>query len=313
MKKRIIGGLIAIIVVALVVVFSGCIEKTPESITPGTPSEIPTKSEGRIIDVMKQVPNGSSLIYIDLKNLRKDTDLANIYDVWKNRVGEEFREVGIPEVGISTNKLNYLAMSGWDHIIGGNFDLKKIRGYLEDEGWQQDTYRGMEVWYIEGGRINGIALFEDEIIISGKKSGVKGIIEVMKEEEESLYDNKDVVDVVNKLPKGFYVTINSVEGSLGGGLQYTSKYEAGCKNVTMYGSSREKISEEEIKWQEVVKFKDERAAEDFIEHWNEGWTEIHNSHWIRYHPAEKYPELEVTTQNEYVICSVTQKITETAG
>jgi len=299
MDKKIIAVLIAIVAIASVMVFSGCIEKIPESATPETPLEIPTKSEGTVIDVMKQVPNGSSLMYVDLKNLRKDSDLANIYEMWKNHVIEHGDAVGIPEVGISTNKLNYLAKviakETGAVIIGGDFDLEKIRGYLDDAGLKQDTYRGEEIWYIENGGNSGIALFKDKIIIGDARR----IIQVMKGEEKNLYDNKDAVDVVNNLPKGFYVTINSVEGGLG--CLHKSKYEAGCKNVTSVGSSSlEKISKEEVKWQQVVKFKDERAAEDFVEHWNEGWT------------AEKYPELEVTAQNKFVICTMSQKITETA-
>ena len=211
MKKRFIGGLIAIVVVALVVVFSGCIEKIPESATPETPLEIPTKSEGTVIDVMKTVPNSSFLIYIDLKNLRKDADLENIYAGWKNQVVEVGNGVGIPEVGISTNKLIYLAKVSTKEtgtfsafIIGGNFDLEKIRGYLDDAGLKQDTYRGEEIWYKENeGYTLGIALFKDKLIIGDARR----IIQVMKGEEKSLYDNKDAIDVVNKLPDGFTITI----------------------------------------------------------------------------------------------------------
>ena len=79
MKKKTIAGLIAIVTIALVVAFSGCIEKTPESVLPETLSEIPTKSRGTAIDVMKQVPKGGSLLYVDCKKLREDPDLAPIW------------------------------------------------------------------------------------------------------------------------------------------------------------------------------------------------------------------------------------------
>jgi hypothetical protein len=232
MKNETIANLLAVVAITLIVVFSGCIEKAPESVIPDTPSEISIKSEGRIIDVMELVPNGSSLIYIDLKNLRKDADLENIYEMWKNQVLEYGNQLGIPEVGISTNKLNYLAKVSAKEtgalIIGGDFDLEKIRGYLDDAGLKQDTYRGEEIWYKENeGYTWGIALFKDKLIMGDARR----IIQVMKGEEKSLYDNKDAVDVVNKLPDGFTITI----------------YTEGGYDAKAGADSHVKMSEEEIK------------------------------------------------------------------
>lgn len=263
MKRKIMAVLMTALMVASVIMLLG--------------------SGGTVIDVMKQVPNvpNAELIYIDLENLRKDDDLAYLWeDKWKDEVVWLFKKASIPEVSISTNKLDYLAYIKDNplcsfYLIGGNFDLKKIRSYLEDEDWQQDTYRGMEVWYRERGNINEIALFEDEIII-GKKGDVKGIIQVMKGEVESLYDNKDAMDVVNKLPKGFYYAMVTAV------IMDSEAYA----NATMMVYSREKISKEEIEIQTIFKFKDERAAEDSAKQLE-----------------EQYPDLEVIVQDEYLIYS----------
>ena len=150
MNEKNIIGLIAIVAIASIVAFSGCIEKTPESQTPETPSDVPSKTKGTVIDVMKQVPNEPPIIYINLENMREDADLL-YWEYYQNSVVRMLRDAGIPEVAISVDKL-----AGFDDafLVWGDFELKKIIYYLEDESWQQDTYREVEVWYRESGKVN---------------------------------------------------------------------------------------------------------------------------------------------------------------
>lgn len=293
MEKKTIIDLIAIVAIALVVAFSGCVE-TSEVGTPEIPSEISTKSEGTVIDVMKHVPTGSVIGYINLKNMREDDDLAGYLEAYyPNYVGIMLSDAGIPEVAISIDKLAYCDGA---YFIWGDFDLKKIRGYLKDESWQQDTYREVEVWYREDGNVNEIALFKGEIMMGGKGC-VKPIIRVMKGEYKSLYDNKDMLDVVNKLPDGFTITMGMPEapfrfeeiGRMSGKRSSFFFGEVYGVVPMCFGSSQNKISKDELKMDTIYKFNDERTAEDVAKKMEQ-----------RYNGSEV--DVEVTTQDEYVIC-----------
>lgn len=287
MEKKTIIDLIAIVAIALVVAFSGCVE-TPEVGTQEIPSEISIKSEGTVIDVMKQVPTGSVIGYTNLRNMREDEDLAG--EAYPNFVGIMLSDVGIPEAAISIDKLAYCNGA---YLIWGDFDLKKIRGYLKDESWQQDTYRDVEVWYREDGNVNEIALFKGEIIMGGKDC-VKPIIRVMKGEYKSLYDNKDMLDVVNKLPDGFTITMGMPEAPFrfegAGRMSGTSFFGEDYGVVPVcFGSSQKKISKDELKIDTIYKFNDERTAED-----------VANKMEQRYNGSEV--DVEISTQDEYVTC-----------
>jgi hypothetical protein len=299
MKRKIIGGLIAIVVVALVVAFSGCIEKTPEPVLPETPSEIPTKSGGTAIDVMKQVPKGGSLLYVDCKKLREDPDLAPIWNQWKSNsfMTESLKDLPIPESDVPLNRLNYWALNkyrAFTYVIGGDFDLEKIRDDLQHRGWEKGTYRKVEVWHGENGDINEIALFEDKITAGGVEA-VETAIRVMKGEEESLHDEDDIIDIANKLSDGFIVTIRlRDELSLATLMLYEVDWPQG--DVKGWGSSFEKISKEDMKQQGIIKLTDESKAKDFVSSAQQkmkGWT-----------------GLEVTIQEEYVIGTAIYKIGE---
>lgn len=252
MKKK-IGGLIAIVAaIGLVIAFWGCVEKETPRIE--VPSETIIETP---IEALKMIPNSSYLsTYHDLKALRKDKDLYEFF--WKGEgkmVTEWLKAVGIPEVGIPVDKLNYLVRvvkpgGGSTLIIGGDFDLEKIRGYLDDAGLKQDTYRGEEIWYRENEGYQ-IALFKDRIIIGD----AKWIIQVMKGEEKPLYDNADVIDVMRKL-EGFYIMTADVSYLL-------SEYRELKGVVVAWGMSSKNISKEEFEQHCVIKFIDKSAAEDF--------------------------------------------------
>lgn len=295
MKKETIASLIAIVAITLAVVFSGCIEKTPEFVTPETLSEAPTKSEGTVIDAMKQV-KGGSLLYVDCKELREDPDLAPIWNQWKSYsfLTESLDALPMPESDMPLNKLNYWAlnMNYPTCVIGGDFELEKIRDDLQHRSWERGTYRGVEVWHGENGDINTIALFKDRIT-AGSVESVETAIRVMKGEEESLYDEEE--EIANKLSDGFIVTIRlRDELSLATLMLYEVDWPQG--DVKGWGSSFEKISKEDMKQQGIIKFTDESKAKDFVRSAQQkmkGWT-----------------GLEVTIQDEYVIGTVIYKIGE---
>jgi len=242
---------------------------------------------------MKQVPNEPPIIYINLENMREDADLL-YWEYYQNSVVRMLRDAGIPEVAISVDKL-----AGFDDafLVWGDFELKKIIYYLEDESWQQDTYREVEVWYRESGKVNEIALFKGEIIM-GEKGCVKRIIRVIKGEEESLYGNKDAVDVVNKLSDGFIIMI--------GGMTELNQYYLGQTGLpapaTEGGicSSEKKISKDKIKLQVIYKCDNERTAEGVA-------TQMEQQY------KESEIDVEITTQDEYMIFSRVLNISEYFG
>jgi len=285
MKKKTTIDLMAIVAIALVVAFSGCVE-TSEVGTQEIPSGISIKSEGTVIDVMKQVPTGSAMVsYTNIRNTREDGDLVG--EAYPNSM---LSDAGIPEVAISIDKLVYCDGT---YFIWGDFDLKKIRSYLKDESWQQDTYREVEVWYKESGNVNEIALFKGEIIMGGK-GYVKPMIRVMKGECKSLYDNKDVLDVANKLPDGSTIIIGVSEapfrfeeiGMPGNSFFFREVYGV---VPTCFGYSLKEISKDKLKTDAIYKFNDERTADDVAKKMEQ-----------RYEGSGV--DVEITTQDEYVTC-----------
>ena len=208
---------------------------------------------------------------------------------------ESLKNLPIPESDVPLNKLNYWALNkqrAVTYLIGGEFDLEKIRDDLQHRGWEKGAYRGVEVWQGENGDINEIALFEDKITAGGVEA-VETAIRVMKGEEESIYDEDDIKDIANKLSDGFIVTIRlQDELSLATLMLYEVDWPQG--DVKGWGSSFEKISKEDMNQQGIIKLTDESKAKEFVssaQQKKKGWT-----------------GLEVTIQEEYVIGTAIHKI-----
>lgn len=94
-------------------------------------------------------------------------------------------------------------------VFWGNFNLGNIRDVLVEEDFSTYEYKDVEVWY----HSVDYTAFIDNMIISGAKNMVEACIRSYKK-EYSMYDNKDLKAVVDRLPDdGVCYTVGGYYGT----------------------------------------------------------------------------------------------------
>ncbi len=122
------------------------------------------------------------------------------------------------------------------------------RDRLDSLGLSEDEYQGVELWERNG---ELVALMEDLVIFSTRQ-GVRDSIEVIMGEKDSLWDDQDVKDIVDRLPNG----IN---------MKYICHPEyMAYEGMKAQGTSLEKKDEDTLKMTGVFMFEDEDAARDAV-------------------------------------------------
>ena len=202
-------------------------------------------------DMAKMVPEDASTFgHSDVQTMRDDKDLEEIYE----KMAEGSRD-DWDALGLDLDDINHMAVvsgeeGGGDYelvILKGNFDLEDVRDELDDADFDEDEYKGIEIWKRASwvGGDSAIAISGDTLII-GDKDSVKDCIKVMKGSEKSVYDgNEDFRDVIDRLPRGISTVV---------GIPYENALAAGI--VWM------KEDEDTYKMKGVAKFDDEDEAKD---------------------------------------------------
>jgi hypothetical protein len=236
MLKKVLLAVSLVVVLALALVNTGC------------------ASSSGFTSMMAKVPADTvSLKYVNVKALRNDADLGNLYDAWKAGVSS-----GLEVLSISYSDVNVFAhgSSADTHftLLVGKFDLEKVRKELDDRGYDEGGYKGVEVWEKEvgwGSVMESRVALMGNLIITGNEDGVKGCISVMKAGGTSWLSKADINDVANRLPGGVYVDLEEQE--LAGLL---------IKGLEVYGVSAKKLDADTLKIAGVAKFDDENHADD---------------------------------------------------
>ena len=231
MNKK-IATIVGILVIIIVIAGLGCIDGDKVS---------------DIADIAKMVPEETDILYYtNVQSIRGDSNLYDIYKVMKEG------DIGdlLDELDIDIDDLDYIAGTGEVIITEGEFDLKELRGDLDHHYLDFDRYdyEGVEFWLGRNGEV--VAISGDKLILGGDSDDVKDCIKVMKGEKSSAYDNEDVRDIINKLPKG------TTEMVVTGGHYHNHKrtFSAGLVWVVE--------NEDTLKIREVVKFYNEDEADD---------------------------------------------------
>ena len=196
-----------------------------------------------ITNMMKNVPDDATYFYfMDAKSMRADDDLIGLYASW-----EDDSTYMSETYNITWDDVNSLTQCGDDTtLLEGNFDLDKVRSKLEDGDYTKGKYGDVELWESD---YLWVALMDD-LIITGSEEAVKDCIGVIKDEKDSLADNRDVKVVMDRLPSGILT-----------GYDTDEEY----KDLVASGLSIQKKSKDTVKGTAVYKFKDENAAENAIE------------------------------------------------
>jgi hypothetical protein len=230
MKKKIVA-ILGVLVIAVVIASSGCIGG-------GNSAK----------DMAKMVPEDASTFgHSDVQTMRDDKDLEAIYEKMTERL------YALDELGLDIDDINHMAVVSGEEgdyelsILKGNFDLEDVRDELDDADFDEDEYKGIEIWK-RASRLGGDFAFaiSGDTLIAGNKDSVKDCIKVMKGSEKSVYDdNEDFRDVIDRLPRGISTVVN---------IPY--------KNALAAGIVWMKEDKDTFKMKGVAKFDDEDEAAD---------------------------------------------------
>lgn len=208
------------------------------------------------IDVMKKVPkDAGEFAYIDIKALRDDEDFSELYEDME----DAFAEFTESFLGIDFDDVDSFGVFGEEFWLEGNFDLDEVRDNLENpefgfgfgSSFEEGEYKGVEIWESPG---TWLALMGDTIIF-GNEDGVKAFIRVVEEGDDSLYEDEDFRDLVDRLPGGPVVTVD--EGAFYDAYEYDG--------LQVWGMSLKKKDSDTVTMTMVCKFEDEDSADSALD------------------------------------------------
>lgn len=189
--------------------------------------------------------DSGTIIFIDLKKMKADKDLDELYDEMKDSFEYEIAATG-SDMGF--DDIHYLGMTevnGREVVwINGDLDLDVLRDALEDDDYDRDDYRGVEIWYGYG---DAVAIHNGTLII-GDEDSVEDSIKAIVDPERSIYEkNEDIRDVVKELSCGLFSMLIVEE-----------YYPGACA----LGMTFSKLNTDTLAFSGCFKFDDEDDAED---------------------------------------------------
>ena len=113
-------------------------------------------------------------------------------------------------LGINDEDIDHFVTATWNSgavdVVQGDFELDDIRYELEDAGFEEDTYRGYEVW--EFPQRGGMALLDGYIVAAASIDSVESVLKNLYNGSGSLAradaDN-DMKRMLNELDDGFQI------------------------------------------------------------------------------------------------------------
>jgi hypothetical protein len=228
-----LGKITLIMAVAITVLsgFSGCKAEPQTELTP---------AKKACIEIMQQVPvYYEDFEFWDVRSLRDDIDLSDMYQVWYERKVDSLEE----RYGLNSSGIDYLAQGELLDIIKADYDMQALRDRIAVDFYRDTSYEDMEVWKSEPSSdpqsvTGGWVLAEGLLIKGANNSNVDDYLCVVSGEELSMYD-KNAAEVLERLPEGIMTRISR------------SNYPEG---LILSGSSINKEEENVLKWTNVYKF-----------------------------------------------------------
>lgn len=201
------------------------------------------------IAIMKRLPQGAnSVMFMDMKALRTDKDLKEMYDEFSQDTGGIATEM-MP--GISMATIDAFAMAGeMIFILTGTFDLAEIRQGLEDQEYTEAMYNDVELWKSD---FFSMVLVDSKCIIMASEDDAKDCIDVIAGVAKSLWEKAGVKDDIEKLPgTSLLVGWGSGEDAIFADSEYPGLVTAGV--------SLSKKSADKLQASAVIRFTDAASA-----------------------------------------------------
>ena len=199
------------------------------------------------IAIMEKLPKTTeTFMFVDIKTMRTDDDLKDMYDSFSEDTG-----TATMMGGVDMKDVSFFAMSDELMIVmEGSFDLAEMRQALEADGWEKDDYEGVEIWQSYG---YSLVLVDSGCIIMASDTDAEDCIDVIKGKADSLYEAADVADDMGKLP-GDSLVVMWVGGSEG---FITDEGYAGLEATAI---SMSKKDTDELQATAIMRFRDASSA-----------------------------------------------------
>ncbi|MFC1924439.1 hypothetical protein ACFLT3_00615 [Chloroflexota bacterium] len=279
----------AVVVFLLLVSIIGC--------TSGESVEVASESV-EVVSMMKKVsPDIEQFLFWDIAAIRADDDLEDYYNDFDDFFG------GVEEhYNIHFNELNYMAWADGAKLVKGDFDLDEIREGLEDSDYNDwGDYRDVEVW---GSENDYIALVSSDLIVFGRYDDVRACIRIIKDGDDSLYDNDYLKDVMGRLPDGIWVGFDKNIFIARLWTSYVNINEYTYNGLEVWGYSYNKKDKDTMTVTVVLKFEEAKDADDAM-------PDIENN--MRDSDERNYKNIHRTDDGEYVIVSAEQDMEDFSG
>lgn len=241
------------------------------------------------VALMKKLPQGTdSFMFVDVKTLRTDDDLKDVYE----GISDDMGGMSADMFGVSGDDVDAFVMAGETvFIIQGDFDLEALRDGLEDMGYDKDDYQDVEIWEAFG---SAMVLVDNGLIIAAESDDAKDCIDVIKGKEKSLYEEADVKDDVGKMPGDSL----AVMWSDGGDSFFSSSSYSGLEATAI---SMAKKDADEMQVAAIMRFKDSASAKDAMDELEED---------IEDNADTKVTDLKVTQDGAYIKATANMEMGE---
>lgn len=168
---------------------------------------------------------------------------------------EEYWERTIEPIGILMSEADSLTVGAMEiggyMVIQGDLDFRHIRENLEEQDYEDDEYRGFELW--SGGNLRNassmVLLEGDAIVIAGTDDYVRGIVRNLSRGESAREGEHEAT--VRALDRAGDSWVKFVIARCGPALR-------GCEASGEAYSGGDRY---EVRVQQIVMFRDERSAE----------------------------------------------------
>ena len=142
--------------------------------------------------ILALVPADSeNVVVYDLEEIRGEEAPRALWDEV-----EDLSEYGLEEMGVLRDELTTLVVASGDDwhllVVEGDVDFVHVRDQLEDGDYDDDQYRGSELWEGAAWRRESVALLEDQgRMVIGDAETVKRVLRTLESGSGSLSDDAD--------------------------------------------------------------------------------------------------------------------------
>ena len=142
--------------------------------------------------ILALVPANSENVEVyDFEEIRREEPPGALADEF-----EDLTDTGLEELGVLTDEIRTLVFASGDDwyliVVEGDIDLVHVRDQLEDHDYDDDQYRGSELWEGAAWRHESVALFEDRRrMVIGDTEAVKSVLRSLDRGSGSLLDDAD--------------------------------------------------------------------------------------------------------------------------